>query len=133
MTNTSDKDRVVIFDTTLRDGEQSPGATMTHNEKLEIAGLLDEMGVDIIQECAITNILKDHNNSVTGVETAKFGVIKADKVVSCVAGLSSTVAQMADFELPIKSQTLQAMVSEPIKPIMHGVVGSGRGPDNYGR
>ncbi|MEO0752142.1 MAG: 2-isopropylmalate synthase [Pseudomonadota bacterium] len=45
----TDKDRVVIFDTTLRDGEQSPGATMTHNEKLEIAGLLDEMGVDIIE------------------------------------------------------------------------------------
>ena len=46
---TNDKDRVVIFDTTLRDGEQSPGATMTHDEKLEIAGLLDEMGVDIIE------------------------------------------------------------------------------------
>jgi len=43
------KERVVIFDTTLRDGEQSPGATMTHAEKLEIAGLLDEMGVDIIE------------------------------------------------------------------------------------
>jgi len=43
------QDRVVIFDTTLRDGEQSPGATMTHAEKLEIAGLLDEMGVDIIE------------------------------------------------------------------------------------
>jgi len=43
------KDRVYIFDTTLRDGEQSPGATMTHAEKLEIAGLLDEMGVDIIE------------------------------------------------------------------------------------
>ena len=43
------KDRVVIFDTTLRDGEQSPGATMTHAEKLEIASLLDEMGVDIIE------------------------------------------------------------------------------------
>ncbi len=43
------KDRVVIFDTTLRDGEQCPGATMTHAEKLEIAGLLDEMGVDIIE------------------------------------------------------------------------------------
>ena len=40
---------VLIFDTTLRDGEQSPGATMTHDEKLEIAGLLDEMGVDIIE------------------------------------------------------------------------------------
>ena len=43
------KDRVKIFDTTLRDGEQSPGATMTHDEKLEIAQLLDEMGVDIIE------------------------------------------------------------------------------------
>ena len=46
MTDTS---RVLIFDTTLRDGEQSPGATMSHDEKLEIAGLLDEMGVDIIE------------------------------------------------------------------------------------
>jgi len=44
-----DQSRVVIFDTTLRDGEQSPGATMTHIEKLEIAALLDEMGVDIIE------------------------------------------------------------------------------------
>ena len=42
-------DRVRIFDTTLRDGEQSPGATMTHEEKLEIAQLLDEMGVDVIE------------------------------------------------------------------------------------
>jgi 2-isopropylmalate synthase len=45
----SDKDRVLIFDTTLRDGEQCPGATMTLEEKIEIAGLLDEMGVDIIE------------------------------------------------------------------------------------
>ena len=45
----SDKDRVVIFDTTLRDGEQCPGATMTFEEKLEVAELLDEMGVDIIE------------------------------------------------------------------------------------
>src|SRR5262249_3495641 len=45
----SEKDRVVIFDTTLRDGEQCPGATMTHEEKLEVAELLDAMGVDIIE------------------------------------------------------------------------------------
>ena len=45
----SEKDRVVIFDTTLRDGEQSPGATMTHEEKLEVAELLDDMGVDVIE------------------------------------------------------------------------------------
>ena len=41
----SDKDRVVIFDTTLRDGEQSPGASMTLDEKLQIAQLLDEIVV----------------------------------------------------------------------------------------
>ena len=45
----TDKNRVYIFDTTLRDGEQSPGATMSHAEKLEIAAMLDEMGVDIIE------------------------------------------------------------------------------------
>src|SRR4026207_2361433 len=45
----SEKDRVVIFDTTLRAGEQWPGATMTHEEKLEVAELLDDMGVDIIE------------------------------------------------------------------------------------
>ena len=38
-----------IFDTTLRDGEQSPGASMTQEEKLEVAHVLDEMGVDIIE------------------------------------------------------------------------------------
>jgi 2-isopropylmalate synthase len=46
---TRDQDQVLIFDTTLRDGEQSPGATMTLEEKLQIAVLLDEMGVDIIE------------------------------------------------------------------------------------
>ena len=45
----SPKDRVFIFDTTLRDGEQCPGATMTLEEKLAVADLLDEMGVDIIE------------------------------------------------------------------------------------
>src|SRR4051812_50160327 len=45
----SAKDRVLIFDTTLRDGEQCPGATMTLEEKLEVAELLDAMGVDIIE------------------------------------------------------------------------------------
>ena len=48
MTN-SELKKIKIFDTTLRDGEQSPGAAMTHDEKLRIAELLDEMGVDIIE------------------------------------------------------------------------------------
>ncbi|WP_299873138.1 2-isopropylmalate synthase [uncultured Sulfitobacter sp.] len=74
MTNPSEQDRVLIFDTTLRDGEQSPGATMTHAEKLEIAGLLDEMGVDIIEAgfpiasegdfAAVSEIARQSKNAV---------------------------------------------------------------------
>src|SRR5712691_6629954 len=70
----SENDRVGIFDTTLRDGEQSPGATMTHEEKLEVAELLDAMGVDIIEAgfpiasegdfAAVNEIAKRAKNSV---------------------------------------------------------------------
>jgi 2-isopropylmalate synthase len=48
-TRNTDTTPIQIFDTTLRDGEQSPGAAMTHEEKLQIAELLDEMGVDVIE------------------------------------------------------------------------------------
>ncbi|MCC5956080.1 MAG: 2-isopropylmalate synthase [Natronohydrobacter sp.] len=77
------QDRVLIFDTTLRDGEQSPGATMSHSEKLEIAALLDEMGVDIIEAGfpiasegdfqAVSEIAKNARNSVIcGLARANF-------------------------------------------------------------
>ena len=46
---TNNNDRVVVFDTTLRDGEQSPGASMNLEEKLRIAEALEGMGVDIIE------------------------------------------------------------------------------------
>jgi 2-isopropylmalate synthase len=79
----SEKDRVVIFDTTLRDGEQSPGATMTHEEKLEVAELLDQMGVDIIEAgfpiasegdfLAVSEIAKRTKNAVVcGLSRAAF-------------------------------------------------------------
>jgi 2-isopropylmalate synthase len=48
-TSSTDANRVIIFDTTLRDGEQSPGATMTFEEKLEVTDVLVEMGVDVIE------------------------------------------------------------------------------------
>ena len=44
----SGKDRVIIFDTTMRDGEQSPGASMSLEEKIQIARVFDELGIDII-------------------------------------------------------------------------------------
>src|SRR5580698_3811555 len=79
----SEKDRVVIFDTTLRDGEQCPGATMTHEEKLEVAELLDTMGVDVIEAgfpiasdgdfAAVNEIAKRTKNAVAcGLARAGF-------------------------------------------------------------
>ncbi|MCY4303642.1 MAG: 2-isopropylmalate synthase [Aestuariivita sp.] len=86
MTKSNDRDQVLIFDTTLRDGEQSPGATMTHQEKLEIAELLDEMGVDIIEAgfpiasegdfAAVTEISKRTRTAVIcGLARAQLGDI----------------------------------------------------------
>src|ERR1700744_2776956 len=45
----SEKDPVIIFDTTMRDGEQAPGASMSHDEKMELAKILEDMGVDVIE------------------------------------------------------------------------------------
>ena len=44
----SDKNRIIIFDTTMRDGEQSPGATMSLEEKIQIARCFDELGIAVI-------------------------------------------------------------------------------------
>ena len=45
----SDKNRIIIFDTTMRDGEQSPGASMSLEEKLQISRVFDDLGVDVIE------------------------------------------------------------------------------------
>ena len=45
----ADKDKVFIFDTTMRDGEQSPGASMSLEEKIQISRVFDELGIDIIE------------------------------------------------------------------------------------
>lgn len=83
----------------------------------------DARGVDIIQNCEVTGILRD-GDTVTGVETTR-GTIKSSKVAIVTAGHTSVVAAMAGIRLPIESHPLQAMVSEPIKPILDCVVMSG--------
>lgn len=106
MTQT-DKDRVVIFDTTLRDGEQSPGATMTHDEKLEIAELLDDMGVDIIE---------------AGFPIASEGDFRA---VSEIAQRSknSVVCGLARAQLPDIDRCWEA-VRNAGKPRIHTFIGT---------
>lgn len=80
----------------------------------------DRLGVDIIQNCEVTGILRD-GGSVCGVETSR-GTIRAPKVGVVVAGHCGVLAEMAGFRLPVESHPLQAFVSEPIKPVLHTVV-----------
>ena len=80
----------------------------------------DALGVDIIQNCEVTGFEID-NGTVQGVRTSR-GNIRANKVGCVVAGHCSVLAEMAGFRLPIESFPLQALVSEPIKPIINCVV-----------
>lgn len=79
------------------------------------------MGMDIIQNCAVTGIDRGPDGAVTGVQTTK-GAIGCTKLALVVAGHSSVLAEMAGFRLPIESMALQALVSEPIKPCLDVVI-----------
>jgi sarcosine oxidase subunit beta len=80
----------------------------------------DSFGVDIIQQCEVSGIRRE-KGAVVGVETTR-GYIKAAKVGVVAAGHSSVLAAMADIRMPVESHPLQALVSEPVKPILHTVV-----------
>lgn len=81
----------------------------------------DALGVDIVQNCEVTAILRDGAGAVSGVETSR-GSIRASRIALAVAGHSSRLAAMAGFRLPITSFALQAFVSEPLKPVLDTVV-----------
>jgi sarcosine oxidase subunit beta len=80
----------------------------------------DEMGVDIIQNCEAHQI-KTKNGKIEGVETSK-GFIRANKVGVVASGHTGILAETAGVRLPLQSKPLQALVSEPIKPIIDTVV-----------
>jgi len=96
-------EKIIIFDTTLRDGEQSAGATMNHNEKLAIAELLDQMGVDIIE---------------AGFAIASEGDFKA---VNQIAKNSKNAA-ICSLARAIKKDIDRA--AEAVKPAKHGRIHS---------
>ena len=81
----------------------------------------DAHGVDLIQQTEVEDLIIE-DGTVVGVRTARYGEIRADRVGCVVAGNSSVLAKMAGFELPLESHPLQALVSEPIKPILDTVV-----------
>ena len=80
-----------------------------------------KLGVDIIQNCEVTGIRRDALGNVEGVETAK-GYLKSKKVGVSAAGNTSVVMEMAGLRFPLESYPLQALVSEPIKPVFPCVV-----------
>ena len=85
-----------------------------------LARRADEYGVDIIQNCEVTGIdIRD--GRVTGVQTTR-GPIRADRIGAVPAGHASVIASMAGLRLPVESHTLQAMVTEPVKPVLDTVI-----------
>lgn len=80
----------------------------------------DKHGVDIIQQCEVTNYIWD-NHKIVGVETTR-GPIRAKKVALAVAGHTSHLAAKAGLRLPIETHVLQAFVTEPLKPLVDHVI-----------
>ena len=100
---------------------QRRGGTARHDAVAwGYARAADAIGVDIIQNCEVTG-LAISGGRVTGVETARGG-IAADRVGICVAGNSGPLAAMAGIKLPVEAQTLQAFVTEAVKPMIDTVI-----------
>jgi sarcosine oxidase subunit beta len=115
--NTARNVRYPIMGGTL----QRRGGTARHDAVAwGFARAASARGVDIIQNCEVTGLRRE-GGRVVGVDTSK-GFIRAGKVGIVTAGHSSVLAGMAGLRLPIESHPLQALVSEPVKPVIDCVV-----------
>ena len=100
---------------------QARGGTARHDAVAwGYARACSAMGMDIIQQCEVTAVRRQ-GSMVVGVDTNR-GAIDCEKLGMVVAGHSGHLADMAGFRLPLESVSLQALVSEPIKPCMDVVV-----------
>ena len=81
----------------------------------------DQLGVDIIQNCEVIAIRRDPAGAVAGIETTR-GPIRTSKIGVVAAGHTSVVMAMAGLRMPLESFPLQALVSEPVKPVLPCVV-----------
>ena len=100
---------------------QKRGGTARHDAVAwGFARAADSYGVDIIQNCELKEIICN-DNKITGIET-NLGKIYTPKLGVVVAGHSSVIADKVGIKLPIQSRPLQALVTEPIKPILDTVI-----------
>jgi sarcosine oxidase, subunit beta len=101
---------------------QRRGGTARHDAVAwGYARAADALGVDILENCEVTGIRRDANGAVAALETSR-GVIESRRIGVSAAGNTSVVMKMAGVQLPLESYPLQALVSEPIKPIFPCVV-----------
>ena len=101
---------------------QRSGGTARHDAVAwGYARAASALGVDVIENCAVTGIRRDASGAVAGVETSR-GPIATPKLGVVAAGSTSVVMAMADQKMPLASHPLQALVSEPVKPIFPCVV-----------
>jgi sarcosine oxidase subunit beta len=100
---------------------QRRGGTARHDAVAwGYARAASSLGVDIIQNCEVIDFIKE-GGRVVGVTTSR-GRIRAERTGIAAAGHSSVLAKLAGFRLPVTSYALQAMVSEPIKPLLDTVI-----------
>ena len=105
---------------------QKRGGTVRHDAVAwGYAHAADKLGVDIIQNCEVTNF-KIKSGRCIGVDTNK-GHIEANTIGCAVAGSSGLLMSKANMTLPIESHVLQAFVSESLKPVIPGVITFGAG------
>ena len=101
---------------------QRRGGTARHDAiAWGYARAADALGVDIIENCEVTGFLRASDGAVTGVETTR-GPIRARRIGVVAAGHTSVILKMAGVDLPLESYPLQALVSEPVKPVFPCVV-----------
>jgi len=101
---------------------QRRGGTARHDAVAwGYARAADALGVDIIENCEVTGIRRDAQGAVEAVETTR-GPIRSRRIGVVAAGNSSVVMGLAGVRLPIESFPLQALVSEPVKPVFPCVV-----------
>ena len=116
--NISDNIRYPVLGAAL----QRRGGTARHDAVAwGYARAADALGVDIIENCEVTGFRRGANGAVEAVETTR-GVIQSHKVGVSAAGNTSVIMALAGVHLPLESYPLQALVSEPVKPIFPCVV-----------
>jgi sarcosine oxidase, subunit beta len=101
---------------------QRRGGTARHDAVAwGYARAADALGVDIIQNCEVTGIRRGPDGAVEGLETTR-GPVRSRRVGVVAAGHTSVIMAMAGVRMPIESYPLQALVSEPVKPVLPCVV-----------